>query len=69
MGGSWDIPYMDCEPGKLKWLAKENQEEIPHKSNSNCHKGAAQRLSESTHVSIPRYCTLLFFLLINKNIL
>ena len=68
MGGFWDIPYMDCEPGKSKWLAKEYQEEMFHKRNSNCHKGATQRPSESTHVSIHRYCTL-FFLLINKNIL
>ena len=36
MEGSWDIPNMDCEPGKSKWLAKGNPEEMPRKSNSNC---------------------------------
>ena len=69
MGGFWDIPYMDYEPDKSKWLAKENQEEMLHKRHSNYHKGATQRLSESRHVSIHRYCTLFFSLLINKYIL
>ena len=38
MEGSWDIPNMDCEPGKSKWLAKGNPEEIPHEKDSNYHK-------------------------------
>ena len=46
---------------------KENLEEMPHESNSNCHKGKTQQLrnspSESARVSIHKYCTL--FLLIN----
>ena len=53
MGGSWNIPNTDSELGKAKWLAKGNPEEMPHKSNSNCHKYVAQQLSfKSVHVSI-----------------
>lgn len=33
MGGFWDIPNMVSEPGKTKWLAKGNPEEMPHISN------------------------------------
>ena len=41
------------------WLAKGNLEEIPHKSNSNCHEASTQGLpSESASVSIHTYCTL-----------
>ena len=36
MGGSWNISNMDCEPGKLKQLAKGNPEEMRHKRDSNC---------------------------------
>ena len=59
-GGSWDKPNMGCEPGKSKWLAKGNLEEMPHKGNSSCHKGAPQQLSLSppTCLSTP---TVLFF--------
>ena len=53
MGGSWDIPNMDCEPGKSKWLAKRNPEETPHKSNSNCLEGATQGLSLSSPCVYP----------------
>ena len=42
MGGSRDIPNMGCEPDKSKWLAKGKLEEMPHKSNSNCHEGMTQ---------------------------
>ena len=45
MGDSWGKPNTDSEPVKSKWLAKGNPEEMPHKSNSNCHEGATQRLS------------------------
>lgn len=61
MGGSWDTPNMHFEPGKFKWLTKENQEEIPHTSDLNFHRA---RLSESTCVSIHMYWTLFFLLLI-----
>ena len=54
----WDIPNMDAEPGKSKWLASGNPEEMPHISDLNCYKGAT--LSESPHVSIHIYYT--FFL-------
>ena len=54
---------MDSEPGKPKWLAKGNLEEMPHKSSSNYHKGAPQWFSKSVHVSIHMNYTL--FLLIN----
>ena len=39
MGGSWDIPYMDSEPGKSKWLVRENPEEMLHVSELRYHKG------------------------------
>ena len=60
---SWDIPNMNSEPGKLKWLAKGNSEEMPHKSNSNYHKGATQQFRHSlslefTHWSIHTCYTL-----------
>ena len=57
LGGSWDILNVDSEPGKPKWLAKGNLEEMPHKSNSNYHKGAPQWLclSKSVHVSTHMY--------------
>ena len=45
MGGPWEISNMGCESGKSKWLAKGNPEEVPHESNSNCHKGGTQWLS------------------------
>ena len=37
MGGCWDTPDMNCEPGRSKWLDKGNSEEMPHESDSNCH--------------------------------
>ena len=30
---------------KVKMIGRRNLEEMPHKSNSNCHKGATQGLS------------------------
>ena len=39
MGGAWDIPNMDSEPGKSKWLAKGNLEKMPHLSDLKYHKG------------------------------
>ena len=65
MGESWDIPNVDWEPGKSKWLAKGNPEEMPHKSNWNCHEGTTQGLPLWVCPCVyPRvlYC---FFLLIN----
>ena len=64
MGGSRDIPNMDCEPSKSKWLAKGNLEQVPHKSNSNCHEGAALTPSLSEYDCTHR-CTVLFPPLIN----
>ena len=62
MEGSWDIPNIDCEPGKSKWLAKGKLEETAHIRDLNCHTGASQGLSFwvclSTH-------TVFFLLLIN----
>ena len=48
MGGYWNIPNMNSEPDKSKWLAKGNPEEMSHKSDSNCHEGVT--LSEPTLV-------------------
>ena len=31
MEESWDIPNMNCESGKLKWLAKGKPEDTPNK--------------------------------------
>ena len=60
MGGSWDISNTASGLGKSKWLAQGNPEEMPHKSNWNCHEGATQPLSSSepAHVSIQTYYTL-----------
>ena len=60
MGGPWDVPNMDLEPGKSKWLAKGNMEEMSHIHDSNFHEGATQQLSLwACPVSIHTYCTLL----------
>ena len=57
MGVSWEVPYLDSEPGKSKGLAKQNPEEIPHKNNSN-YKSTTQRLSLSLPFSPPnKYCS------------
>ena len=64
---SWDIPNMNSEPGKSKWLAKGNSEEMPHKSNSNYRRlqlSNSDTVSEFAHLSIHTCCTL-FFLWIN----
>ena len=50
MGGPWDKPNMDSEPGKARWLDKRKAEEMPHISDSNYHKGTS--LSEPTHVCL-----------------
>ena len=42
LGESENTPNMDCEPGKSKWLAKGNPEEMSCESNSNCHEGVTQ---------------------------
>ena len=65
MEGSWDIPNIDCEPGKSEWLAKGNPEEIPHKSNSNCHEDSTQRHSWSPPMWLSTRILLFFPLLIN----
>ena len=46
MGGSWDTQNVDYKPGKSKWLTKGNPEEMTHKSDSNCHEGVTQQLSD-----------------------
>ena len=53
MGGPQYIPDMDSEPGKARWLAKGNPEEMPPKSDSNYTEGMT--LSESIYVSIHMY--------------
>ena len=52
---SWNIPNMDCEPGKSKWLAKGNPKEVPYGSNSDCHQGTTQGLWVHPF-SIHMYC-------------
>ena len=62
MGGSWYAPNMDCEPVESEWLAKGNQEEVPHKSNSNYHEDATQRLALSLSPLVCLFtCAVLFF--------
>ena len=39
MGGSWNITNTNSEPGKSRWLAKWNLEEMPHISDLNYHNG------------------------------
>lgn len=63
MGGSWAVSDMDSEPGKSKWFAKENLEEMSYISDLNCHMGAALSLSLWAHSCI--YPHVLIFLLIN----
>ena len=46
MGGHWGIPNTDSEPDNLKRSARGNPEEMTHKSDSNCHEGVTQQLSE-----------------------
>ena len=59
MGRFWDISNMDCEPGKSKWLAKGNPEEMPYQNDSNCHEGVTRHSpSESALVCIHMYYTL-----------
>ena len=67
MGGSWGISNTDCEPGKSKYLAKGNLEEILHKSNPNCYKGVTQGLSLNLPVCLSTH-TVLFVLLINTSL-
>ena len=56
VGESWEIPNMDSEPDKSKWLAKGNPEEMPHISDLNCH-----RLCHlSPPVCVSTYAILLF---------
>ena len=55
MGWSWDIPNTDSESGQSKWLAKGNPEEMPQ---YKWFKLPRISLSESTCVSIHKYCTL-----------
>ena len=42
---SWDISNTASGPGKSKWMAKGNLEEMPQKSNSNCPKDVIQWVS------------------------
>ena len=71
MGGPWDISDMDSEPGKSKWWAKKNLEEMPHmcmgflggldSKEDACSVGGecnSATLPESAHVSIYIYWTL-----------
>ena len=60
-GGLWDIPNVDSESGKSKWLAKGNLEEMAHKSHSKCHKGVTQQLSFWAHTCVCLHVLYLFF--------
>ena len=60
-GGLWDIPNVDSESGKSKWLAKGNLEEMAHKSHSKCHKGVTQRLSLWAHTCVYLHVLYSFF--------
>ena len=60
MGGPKDKPGMDSEPGKARWLAKGNPEEVPRKSDSALVRAW---LSLWTYPCV--YPRALFFLLIN----
>ena len=51
---------MGSEPGKARWPAKGNQEEMPHMSDSNYHRGVPISLSPPICLS-----TCVLFLLIN----
>ena len=45
MEGTWDKPNMDSKPGRTRWLAKGNPEEMLHMSDSPYHEGVAPSLS------------------------
>lgn len=45
MGGPWGKSNTDSEPGKARWLARGNTEEMPHMCDSNYHKCATLSLS------------------------
>ena len=51
MGGPWDIPNTDSEPGKARWLAKGNMEEMACISDSNSHKRVTLSLSSPVCLS------------------
>ena len=57
MGGSWDIPNTDSEPGKSKCVAKGNQKKCPIKVIQTTTR-VRLSLSESTCVSTHTYHTL-----------
>ena len=38
-GGPWVKPNVDSETGKVRWLVRENPEELPHISDLNYHEG------------------------------
>ena len=42
--GPWNIPNMDSESGKARWLTRRNLEETRHKSGSNNHEGMSLSL-------------------------
>ena len=64
-GPSWGTLNVDCEPGKSKWLAKGNLEQITRKSNSNCNEGMTQWLSLSW-ICPSVYPHTLYFFPLNK---
>ena len=64
MGESWDLKNMDSTR-KVKMIGWRNLEEMPHKSNSNCHKGATQGLSLRVCPYVYPHVLYSFFLLIN----
>ena len=44
----------DYEPGKSKWFAKGNLEDVPHVSDLNRHGGVTQGLSLSLPCAYPQ---------------
>ena len=45
MRGPWGKPNTETGPGKARWLAKGNPEEMPHIRDSNYHRNATLSLS------------------------
>ena len=60
-GRLWYIP--NTEPGKARWLARENWKEMSHISDSNYHEGGILSLSPPVCI-----CTCIFFFLPSKHL-
>ena len=59
MGRSWDMPNMDYEPGKSRWLSKGNGKKYPIKvTQTTKREWLRDSFPESAFASIHTYCTL-----------